>query len=106
MDHHREQEAEGRVEGSPAIRERLLHLGLGIAAADTGDGAGSYCAVVPLRRRGRSSRRNMEAGAGSWPAPALVDRHVAIVDPLLVHPLSAMRSFPVSDGPLAGTAVP
>ena len=41
-----------------------------------------------VRRRG-SSRRNMRAGAGPRPRAALVDRDVAIVDALLVHPFSA-----------------
>jgi hypothetical protein len=35
----------------------------------------------------------MWAAAGSWPAPALVDGHIAIVDPLLVHPLFAEALF-------------
>src|SRR5262249_19544309 len=35
------------------------------------------------------SRRGARAGAGPRLCPALVDRHVAIVDPLLIRPLPA-----------------
>jgi hypothetical protein len=69
---------------------------------DKGDGAGSHCAAAPLHRRRRSSRRNMRAGAGSWPAAALVDRHVAIVEPLLVHPLPAHAFFSGQRRPTGG----
>src|SRR5712671_77964 len=36
-----------------------------------------------------SPRRNLGAGTGPRLAPPLVDRHLAIVDPLFVHPLLA-----------------
>ena len=42
-----------------------------------------------LRAWPKSPHRNMGANAGSRLGPALVDRHLAIVDPLLVHPLLA-----------------
>ena len=66
-----------------AIRERLLRLVLELAAA-----ALVIFAQRSHHRRG-SSRWNMRAGAGSWFAATLVDRNVAIVDPLLVHPFPA-----------------
>jgi hypothetical protein len=35
----------------------------------------------------------MVAGNGSWLGSALIDRHIAIIDPLLVHPLPAKSFF-------------
>jgi hypothetical protein len=69
-----------------------------VGAIPQGYGHLSGCAVDPAnlsnghpnqRLEAESSRRNAGASAGPRLFAALVDRYVAIVDPLLVHPLPA-----------------
>src|SRR6266568_7648868 len=73
------------ISGKPEVEDRSVgYYARRFPALDRTDSVRQRVCRAAL-----SSHRNMGAGAEPRLGPSLVDRHLAIVDPLFVHPLLA-----------------